>query len=220
MDEKLDILVVDDHELILDATVGVLKQEYSEANIVQAQTAQETLFQIKSHQFELIVMDLSIPSQRGGTAEIGKGIKLLQYLLEKYPPQNFMVQTSYVKALIRIKHKIDNHQGGFVIADKRLPKEEMLMRANLALHGATHTQDIKTGIELKSEWSEVLQLAFKKGLTDEAIAKKMYKSQRTVRTYWTRIQDVVGVYPDDCRQNGQNVRIQTEVRAREKGLID
>lgn len=131
-----------------------------------------------------------------------------------------MVQTSYVKALIRIKHKIDNHQGGFVIADKRLPKEEMLMRANLALHGATHTQDIKTGIELKSEWSEVLQLAFKKGLTDEAIAKKMYKSQRTVRTYWTRIQDVVGVYPDDCRQNGQNVRIQTEVRAREKGLID
>ena len=77
-----------------------------------------------------------------------------------------MVQSSYIKALIRIKHEIDNHQGGFAIADKKLSENEMLMRVNLALIGATHTKDIKVGIELKPEWVDDLRLAFEDGKTD------------------------------------------------------
>lgn len=220
VEKKLSILVVDDHQLILTGTLDVLNREYPDANIFKAQTAKETLFLLQSHQFELIVMDLSIPNHQGETAEIDTGIKLLQILLKEYPDRNFMVQTSYVKALIRIKHEIDNHQGGFAIADKGLPETEMLMRVNLALHGATHTKDIKTGIELKPEWLDVLRLAFEESLTDKAIAERMYKSERAVRTYWTKIQDVLGVYPEDCKQYGKNMRIQTEVRSREEGLID
>ncbi len=220
VEKKLGILVVDDHQLILTGTLDVLGREYPEAAILKAQTAKETLSQLQFHQFDLIMMDLSIPNQQGDTAEIDTGIKLLQTLLKEYAHQNFMVQTSYVKALIRIKHEIDNHQGGFAIADKGLPEDEMLMRVNLALHGATHTKDIKTGIELKPEWLEVLRLAFEESLTDKAIAERMYKSERAVRTYWTKIQDVLGVYPEDCKQGGKNMRIQTRVRSREEGLID
>ena len=220
VDKKLGILVVDDHQLILTGTLDVLKREYPEANIIKAQTAKDTLSLIQSHQLGLIVMDLSIPNSTGEKAEIELGIKLLQNLLKEYPHQNFIVQTSYVKALIRIKHEIDNHQGGFAIADKGLPEDEMLMRVNLALMGATHTKDIKTGIELKPEWVDVLRLAFEDGLTDKEIANRMYKSERAVRTYWTKIQDVLGVYPEDCKQSGKNLRIQTEIRAREEGLID
>ncbi|MEH2003332.1 MAG: response regulator [Nostoc sp.] len=156
VEKKLGILVVDDHQLILTGTLDVLSREYPEASIIKAQTGKETLYQLQFHEFDLIVMDLSIPDQQGETAEIDTGIKLLQTLLQEYPRQNFMVQTSYVKALIRIKHEIDNHQGGFAIADKGLPEDQMLMRVNLALHGATHTKDIKKGIELKPEWLEVL----------------------------------------------------------------
>jgi hypothetical protein len=57
-----------------------------------------------------------------------------------------------VKALIRIKHEIDNHQGGFAIADKGLLEDEMLMRVNLALQGATHTKDIKADPCARSYW--------------------------------------------------------------------
>lgn len=220
VEKKLGILVVDDHQLILTGTLNVLSREYPEASIIKAQTGKETLYQLQFHEFDLIVMDLSIPDQQGETAEIDTGIKLLQTLLQEYPRQNFIVQTSYVKALIRIKHEIDNHQGGFAIADKGLPEDQMLMRVNLALHGATHTKDIKKEIELKPEWLEVLRLAFEESLTDKAIADRMYKSERAVRTYWTKIQDVLGVYPEDCKQGGKNMRIQTEVRSREEGLID
>ena len=220
VEKKLGFLVVDDHQLILTGTLDVLSREYPEASIIKAQTGKETLSQLQFQQFDLIVMDLSIPDQQGETAEIDTGIKLLQTLLQEYPHQNFIVQTSYVKALIRIKHEIDNHQGGFAIADKGLPEDEMLMRVNLSLHGATHTKDIKRGIELKPEWLEVLRLAFEESLTDKAIAERMYKSERAVRTYWTKIQDVLGVYPEDCKQAGKNMRIQTEIRSREEGLID
>lgn len=217
---ELSILVVDDHQLILTGTLDVLRREYSQADIVKAQTVKETISIIQSHQLDLIVMDLSIPNTVGERAEIDSGIQLLQTLLKQYPHQNFLVQTSYVKALIRIKHEIDNHQGGFAIADKGLPEDEMLMRVNLSLSAATHTKDIKTGIELKPEWIDVLRFAFEEGLTDKEISKRMYKSERAVRTYWTKIQDVLEVYPEDCKQSGKNLRIQTEIRARDEGLID
>ncbi len=220
VEKKLNVLVVDDHQLILTGTLDVLIRQYPEANILKTQTAKETLALLQSQQFDLIMMDLSIPNQQGETAEIDTGIKLLQTLLKEYPDRNFMVQSSYVKALIRIKHEIDNHQAGFAIADKGLLETGMLMRVNLALQGGTHTKDIKTGIELKPEWLEVLRLAFEESLTDKAIAERMYKSERAVRTYWTKIQDVLGVYPEDCKQSGKNMRIQTEIRSREEGLID
>lgn len=218
--KKLDILVVDDHELILTGTLDVLNREYPQANFLKAQTVRETLSLIQSHHFDLVVMDLSIPHYKGERAGVEIGIKLLHNLLKEYPHQNFMVQSSYIKALIRIKHEIDNHQGGFAIVEKTLSASEMLMRANLALIGATHTQDIKIGIELKPEWVDVLRFAFEDGLTDKVIASQMYKSERAVRTYWTKIQDILGVYPEDCKQGGKNLRIQTEIRAREEGLID
>jgi predicted DNA-binding protein (UPF0251 family) len=94
------------------------------------------------------------------------------------------------------------------------------MRVNLVLNGATYTKDIKTAIELKPEWLDVLRLAFEENLTDRTSGKRMYKSERAVRTYWTKIQDVLGVYLEDCKQSGKNMRILTEIRSREEGLID
>ena len=48
------------------------------------------------------------------------------------------------------------------------------------------------------------------------IAERISVAERTVRHYWSKIQDVLDVYPDE----GKNIRIQTEKRAREEGLID
>jgi DNA-binding NarL/FixJ family response regulator len=77
-------------------------------------------------------------------------------------------------------------------------------------------RDMRTGIEVKPEWLEVLRLAFSEGLQDKAIADQMNVSERTVRHYWTKVQDALSVYPEA----GKNIRIQTEIRAREEGLID
>jgi DNA-binding NarL/FixJ family response regulator len=62
----------------------------------------------------------------------------------------------------------------------------------------------------------VLTLAFNEGLQDKAIAERMCVSERMVRHYWSKLQDALHVYPED----GKNIRIQTEMQAREEGLID
>ncbi|MEH2078356.1 MAG: response regulator transcription factor [Nostoc sp.] len=216
----MKILLIDDHQLILTGTFNLLQQQYPKADIVKVKTVYDALEEIATSSFDLIFMDLSIPEKAGMTAQIDTGINLLQQLLQKYPQQNFLVQSSYVKALVRIKYEIDEHQGGFAIADKGLSEQEMLTRVYIAIQGATHTQDIKNGLELKPEWLEVLKLAFEKGLTDKLISEQMYKSERAVRTYWTKIQDVLGLYPEDCKKQGKNIRIQTEILARKEGLID
>ena len=218
-------LIVDDHHLIISGILNILQNQYPDMEVYIAKTAEETLNEIEKHQdelnfFKLIILDLSIPEKQGITANIETGIQLIKDLLKKYPSYNFMVQSSYIKALVRIKYEIDEHQGGFVIADKGLSEEDMLNRINLAIQGATYTKDIKVGLELKPEWLEVLSLAFEEGLQDKVIAEKMHLHERTIRAYWTKIQDALNVYPDNCREEGKNMRIQTEILARKEGLID
>lgn len=213
----LRIIIVDDHGLILEKTTEYLQQQYPEAEFFLATTGKKTLEQVASIQPDLVVMDLSLPETNGEVAYVDTGIKLLRTLMENYPTLNIFVQSSYIKALVRIKPKIDSHQGGFTLADKALFSQDMLNRIELALQGITHTKDLRLPPgEFKSEWLQVLELAFQDGLQDKAVAEKMGISERTVRHYWTKIQDVLQVYPEP----GKNMRIQTERRAREEGFID
>ncbi|MBW4456273.1 MAG: response regulator transcription factor [Nostoc indistinguendum CM1-VF10] len=215
--EKLKILVVDDHELILNGTLNLLKRYYPQAKILTAKTTQNALDQVEAFGPDLVIMDLSLPETSKDTAEINQGIKSLETLMKNYLTLNLVVQSSYVKALVRIKPDIDAHEGGFTVADKGLSSQEMLSRIDLALKGVTHTKDLKIPPkEVKSEWIEVLNLAFAEGLEDKVIAERMRVAPRTVRHYWTKIQDILGVYPE----NGKSLRIQTEKRAREEGFID
>ncbi|AUB43200.1 DNA-binding response regulator, NarL/FixJ family, containings REC and HTH domains (plasmid) [Nostoc flagelliforme CCNUN1] len=215
--EKLKILVVDDHELILNGTLNLLKRHYPQAKILTAKTTQNALEQVEAFGPDLVIMDLSLPETSKDTAEINQGIKSLETLMKNYLTLNLVVQSSYVKALVRIKPDIDAHEGGFTVADKGLSSQEMLSRIDLALKGVTHTKDLKIPPkEVKSEWIEVLNLAFEEGLEDKVIAERMRVAPRTVRHYWTKIQDILGVYPED----GKSLRIQTEKRAREEGFID
>lgn len=213
----LKILVVDDHELILGGAIKLLKQHYPQAEVFTAKTTQAALEQVQAFQPDLVIMDLSLPEIVGDTAEIARGIKSLETLMKNYPTLNLVVQSSHVKALVRIKPEIDVHEGGFTVADKGLSSQEMLKRIDLALLGVTHTKDLKMPLgEVKPEWIEVLNLAFKEFMEDESISKRMQVAVRTVRGYWSKVQDVLGVYPE----KGKSLRIQTEKRAREEGFID
>jgi DNA-binding NarL/FixJ family response regulator len=214
---KQKILVVDDHESVLDGTVNMLRQQYPEAEILTAQTAQSTQKQVESTQPDLAVMDLSIPEKPGEMARTETGIQLLRTLMEQYPTLNIVVQSAHVRSLVRLKPAISTHEGGFTIVDKSLPLKEMLTKVEWALQGVVYTpREMRTGLEVKPEWLELLTLAFQEGLQDKAIAEKMNIAERTVRHYWTKIQDALGVYPEA----GKNIRIQTQMRAKEEGLID
>jgi DNA-binding NarL/FixJ family response regulator len=210
-------VVIDDHESVLGGTVAALKQHYPEADILEAQTNQRAQELISTAKPELVFTDLSIPDTSDGKAQIEVGLELLRTLMQDYPTLNILVQSAHTRSLVRLKSAIASHKGGFAIVDKSLPIRDMLKRVSLVLDGGSFTPpEIRSGIEIKPEWLEVLVLAFQEGLQDKTIAQRMNVAERTVRHYWTKIQDVLGVYPED----GLNIRIQTELRARQEGLID
>jgi DNA-binding NarL/FixJ family response regulator len=215
----LKILVIDDHESVLSGTVELLRKHYLDAEIITAINAYHALEQVSILQPDLVVMDLSIPKNMGVTARPDTGVQLLRTLMKNYPDLNIVVQSAHIRTLVRIKPEVDTHKGGFTVADKSLSTQEMLTRVDWALQGLTHTKDIKgihSGLEIKPEWLKVLNLAFDEGLQDKAIAERMSISERMVRHYWSKLQDALDIYPDQ----GKNIRIQTEMRARAEGLID
>lgn len=213
---KQKILVIDDQELILHATVNILKQQYPEADITQAKTTREALNRAASIKYDLAIVDLVMPENLGETPRTDIGIQLLKTLMRQYPILNIVVQTAHPHTLVRLKGAISNHEAGFTVADKSLPMQEMLTKVDWAFKGLICTpKEIRSGLEVKPEWLDVLRLAFHEGLQDMTIAKRMNVAERTVRHYWTKIYDVLRVYPDE----GKNLRIQTEIRAREEGLI-
>ena len=215
----LKILVIDDHESVLNGTIYILRKNYPSAEFITATDVQTTVDQVTNRQPDLIVMDLSIPERQGMTARTDNGIQLLKTLMKQHPHLNIVVQSAHSKTLVRIRLNIDSHQGGFTIANKSVSIQEMLTRVDWALQGLTHTKDIKginSGTEVKPEWLKVLYLAFDRGLQDKAIAQEMCVSERMVRHYWNKLQDALNVYPEV----GKNIRIQTEKQARDEGLID
>jgi DNA-binding NarL/FixJ family response regulator len=210
------ILIVDDHPLLLKGTVQAVRDRLPTAQVETTQTAQNALQRVAIQRYDLVMVDLSIPNTANTPAHIDHGLNLLTVLLQQYPQLNVMVQSSHLKALVRIWPEIENHQGGFTLADKAISTTEFLARMEWAIAGLTHTKDLHTDLAFKPEWFETLELAFKEGLQDKAIAQKMHKSERNIRHYWTKIQDALSVYPEE----GKNLRAMTYLRARELGLLD
>ena len=69
---------------------------------------------------------------------------------------------------------------------------------------------------MRPEWIEVLKLAFEEGLQDKMIAQTMNRSERMIGHYWSKIRDVLGIYPEADK----NMRTLTYIEAKKAGLID
>ena len=212
------ILVIDDHDAVINGTIDAIFSKYSSADIIKAKTTQEALEKLNSFpDRDVVISDLSLPEKLGNKPQPETGIKLLRTIMEKYPSLNLVVQSADARALIRLRPQINEHEGGFTVADKSEPIDQMLTKVEWSLQGINFTpKEMRTGLELKEEWHDLLELAFNQSLTDKEIAKKMSIAERTVRNYWTKIQDALEVYPE----NDKNLRLQTEKQAREIGLID
>lgn len=217
---KTKILVIDDHDAVINGTVDAIYSQYPDADIIKAKTAIEALEKLNSFpDRDVVVSDLSLPEKPGERPQPEVGISLLRTIMEKYPALNLVVQSADARALIRLRSEILDHEGGFTVSDKSEPLNKMLTKIEWSLQGVNYTpREMRAGStpELKAEWQTLLELAFNECLKDSEIGKRMNIGDRTVRNYWTKIQDALEIYPEDDK----NLRLKTEKKSREIGLID
>jgi DNA-binding NarL/FixJ family response regulator len=212
----MNILIIDDHPLMLSSIKLLVQDQFPSSEITTVATAIDAIAELATtnREWNLVLADLSIPQQNGDTAKSETGVDLLREIMKLYPDLNLMIYSSSVKVLVQLKYQIDNHQGGFTIADKALESSEVQRRMQYAIEGIALTKEIRKGLELKPEWLSTLQLAAQ-GLQDKAISEQLNVTERAVRHYWTKLQDVLEVYNDNV-----NLRVVTLKKAREAGLID
>ena len=176
-------LVVDDHEAILAGTLQALAVAYPEAAFETANTAEAALAQLAAQRPDLLVTDLQIPADAQADAQVETGIDLLRQAMDTYAGLNILVQSSHVRSLIRLKPNIDIHQAGFAIVDKSLPIAEMLEKSDWALKGILYTpMDMRSGLEVRPEWIQLLQLAFTKGLQDKICIDIVWSDKEDFQT--------------------------------------
>ena len=210
-------LVVDDHEAVLQGTIPALKEKYLEVEIFAAGDAQTAYQQFERYHPDLLIVDLCLPEKPHALAQTEVGIQLLKTLMENPLAPNVVVLSTNVRPLVRLKPMINVYEGGFAATDKSQPLKEMLRLVDLALRGSIYlSSELRSRPEFDRKWIEVLTLKYQEGLTDKAIAQKMNVSDRTVRNYWIRLQDSLGVYDEPDKE----LRIQIELAARKIGLIN
>jgi DNA-binding NarL/FixJ family response regulator len=211
-------LVVDDHEAILEGTVPALKDQYPNVRILTAQDRRTAQQLIDRFHPTLVVIDLSLPEDSGSIANPEIGIQLLEALMrhERAQKPNILVLSTNVKPLVRLTPMINIYEGGFAAMDKSRPIREMLKLVDLSLRGSISLPlEVRSRPEFDRKWLEVLTLKFQQGLSDRAIRERMSIGERTLRNYWIRIQDGLGILDDP----DLDVRVQIELAARKTGLI-
>ncbi|EDX83891.1 response regulator receiver domain protein [Synechococcus sp. PCC 7335] len=209
-------LVVDDHEAILEGTIPALQQQYPSAEIYTAQCMRAAEKQIDGLSLDLVIVDLSLPIEPTMPATSKVGVELLSKLMRSDDAPNLMVLSTNVKPLIRLKPLINSYGGGFVAMDKAAPIQVMLKSVEIALRGSIHLPpEVRARVEFDPKWLKVIELKYQEGLSDQAIARRLGVSDRTVRNYWTRIQDALQVYDDPS----QDLRVQIQLAARRAGFI-
>jgi len=215
--------IIDSQHLWVDATIKVLRSRYPQAEIITAANAIDFLNQLSIYKPDLVVMDISLAEKHGEIPLVNTGMQLLKKIMLNHPRLNIVVQSAHIKKLVRIKPEIDARIGGFTVADKNLSTAEFLRRVEWSLHELINTKDIpyiNSASQVKPEWLRLLDLAFGEGLQDRIIAKHICVSERMVRHYWERVQDALDMDCDELKHQGKNLRIVTQIRAREVGLID
>ncbi len=209
-------LVVDDHETILEGTVPALKRTYPDVEVFTAQDIRTAQERVLLHRPCLIMLDLSLPATPTGVASPELGMQFLKQLMESHTAPNLMVLSTNIAPLVQLKPVINTYEGGFAAVDKAMPIREMLRLIDFSLRGSIFLPpELRVRAEFDRRWLEVLTLKFQEGLTDKAIAERMKISDRTVRNYWVRLQDALGVFD----QPDKDLRIQIEIAARKLGLI-
>lgn len=202
--QKLNLLIVDDQQIIVDGLAMILSGAPQFGKITACTTVSELMEKIEEHKPDVILMDFNMP-------EID-GIQCIEKILTRFPEQKILMLTGYDDTeLIREALKIGAL--GYVL--KNVSKEELIVAIETVndrrryldqqvqnrvveafiLNEETNTAgdaDKKDMVKLSSREIEVLKL-IAEGKSSSKIADQLFISMNTVDTHRKNMMAKCGV---------------------------
>lgn len=181
-----NILIVDDHQLIIDGLSGILREEKMIGEIFSAVNGEDAMEQLRVHAVDCILMDISMPKINGHDAT--KMIK------REYPGIKIIVVSMFSDASVVIK-LLKAGADAFII--KNTGKEEVLraidkvmnnekyvsneLNLNLYQHLGT-SRNAGASSQLTPRETEIVRF-ISNGFTNQQIAERLFLSTSTVDTH-------------------------------------
>ena len=191
MTERLNVLLVDDHDLIRQGLARAFERQSDFTVAGEAGTVAEALAMVGSVNPDVVVTDVRLPD--------GTGLDIVRGLRKKNPDIGLVVLTMYAGDE-QLFAALEAGASAFVAKDA--PADDVVAAARHAvvaprsftsanLADAMRRRMEPTGPRLSPREQEVLDL-LAEGLGVAAIARKMYVSESTAKTHISKIYEKLG----------------------------
>jgi two-component system, NarL family, nitrate/nitrite response regulator NarL len=183
----INILIADDHKMVIDGLKALLSEEKNIKVIGQALSGNEVIRFLKqnSDQVDLIILDINMPDT--------DGIETAKHVHHQYPRIKILILSMYNRPLF-IKNLIEAGVSGYIL--KNTGKEELLSAISKITNGEDYfsaeiTKSIMTSFkevhlateaQLTKREQEILRL-LAKALTTSEIAEQLFLSTHTIDTH-------------------------------------
>ncbi|WP_445480608.1 response regulator [Lysinibacillus irui] len=184
----MNILIIDDHPVVLDGTKTLL-QDLANVQIETEQDSAAVLPRMDTEAFQLFLIDINMKPING--------IQLSEMIKKKQPEALIILYTGYELSdyyELLIEKKIDG------LLSKLATKEQVIQTIQAALRGEillaadfldfiqqrTNLPNVQQEVLLSDKEQEILQLVAQ-GCTNKAIASAIGVTQRTVENYLSKL---------------------------------
>ncbi|MED3804100.1 response regulator transcription factor [Lysinibacillus xylanilyticus] len=184
----IDILIVDDHPVVLDGTKTLL-QDLPNVQIDTEQDSAAVLSRMDAQAFQLFLIDINMKPING--------IQLSEMIKKKQPEALILLYTGYELSdyyELLIEKKVDG------LLSKLATKQQVIQTIEAALRGEillaadfldfvqqrTNLQNVQQEILISDKEQVILQLVAQ-GCTNKAIASAIGVTQRTVENYLSKL---------------------------------
>lgn len=188
----MKILVCDDHKIVREGLKQILQQLGRDTIIGEAGDGHETLALLKNEQFDILLLDISLPGM--------SGMEVLQSVKAKWPSINVLMLSMMPQEQYAIQ-ALKYGASGYLTKDTA--SEELLLAVkkvseggkyishalaeNLAMHLTRDAGKQKHELLSGREFEIMLKLADGKSLQE--IGNELFISDKTVSTYRSRIME-------------------------------
>lgn len=180
--DKIKIIVVDDHPMVIEGMKAMLKQIRYVELCATASNAYEAMEKVKENQPDLVITDINMP-------EIS-GVELTSKLKKEFPNLKIIGMSTFNERSY-ISQMIQNGADGFLV--KSASKEEIETAISSVLDGKMYLssdavisnseqKELKNQPTLTRREKEILTL-ISEGFTNPQIAEKLFISLYTVETH-------------------------------------
>ena len=186
----MKILICDDHKIVRDGLRQILQQLQDVTLIEEAGTGSEALAQLKVNDFEVLLLDISLPDK--------SGLEVLQSVKTKWPLTNVLMLSMHPQEQYAIR-AIKLGASGYLTKDTA--SEELLTAVKKISSGGKYISQsfaeslasyldkdtIRQKHEILSDREFEIMIKIANGRSLQDIGNELFISIKTVSTYRSRI---------------------------------